>query len=118
MKQMLDERNNEHKQFVRALDEDIKAKDLLEKAIEALSAFYVSNKIPLELAQTKAKAPEYSVDSDKAPETSFGSSYGGRKSEGGGIVAILSMLVEDTDKEIAQGRAEEAEDTEKEIAQG
>eukprot|EP00747_Dinoflagellata_sp_TGD_P133202 gnl/TRDRNA2_/TRDRNA2_175164_c7_seq24.p1 gnl/TRDRNA2_/TRDRNA2_175164_c7~~gnl/TRDRNA2_/TRDRNA2_175164_c7_seq24.p1 ORF type:complete len:258 (-),score=110.74 gnl/TRDRNA2_/TRDRNA2_175164_c7_seq24:71-844(-) len=108
MKEMLDERNSEHKIFVKALDEDLKAKDLLEKAIEALSAFYKENKIPLELAQT-GKAPEYSVDSDKAPSTTFGSSYSGRKSEGGGIVAILSMLVEDTEKEIAQGRAEEAE---------
>jgi hypothetical protein len=109
MKEMLDERNTEHKIFVKALDEDLKAKDLLEKAIEALSAFYKNNKIPMEFAQTNAKQPEYSVDSDKAPETSFGSSYSGRKSEGGGIVGILSMLVEDTEKEIAQGRAEEAE---------
>merc|ERR1719375_1797410 len=109
MKEMLDERNSENKAFVKALDEDLKAKALLEKALEALSAFYTQNKIPLELVQKKAKQPEYSVDSDKAPETSFGSSYGGRKSEGGGIVTILSMLVEDTEKEIAQGRAEEAE---------
>jgi len=108
MQQMLDERNLEHKNFVAALDEDIKAKALLEKAIEALSAFYVKNKIPMELVQ-KGKAPEYSVDSDKAPTTTFGSTYTGRKSEGGGIVGILSMLVEDTEKEIAQGRAEEAE---------
>ena len=31
----------------------------------------------------------------KAPSTSFGSSHGGSKSESGGLVAILSMLVED-----------------------
>jgi len=108
MKEMLDERNEEHKQFVKALDDDLKAKDLLEQAIGALSAFYKNNKIPLEFAQTK-KAPEYSVDSDKAPETTFGKSHSGSQSESGGLIAILSMLVEDAEKEIAQGRADEAE---------
>merc|ERR1719498_1266884 len=100
MKEMLDERNEEYKLFQKALDDDLKAKALLEAAIDALSSFYKKNKIPLNLLQGK-KGPEYSVDSDKAPSTTFGSSHGGRKSEGGVIVAILSMLVEDTDKEIA-----------------
>merc|ERR1719272_2017307 len=107
MKEMLDARNEEHKLFVKALEDDMNAKALLEKAIEALSAFYTKNKIPLSLVQHKD--PEYSVDKDKAPETTFGSDHGGRKSESGGLIAILSMLVEDTEKEIAQGRADDAD---------
>merc|ERR1719159_1996992 len=56
------------------------------------------------------KAPEYTNDPDKAPETSWsGSGYGGRKSETGGIIAILEMLVEDTEKEMKEGRADNAD---------
>merc|ERR1719456_916355 len=85
----------------------MKAKEILEKAVEALTAFYKKNKIPLEFLQSKG--PEYSVDSDKAPSTTFGGDHGGSKSESGGLIAILSMLVEDTQKEIDAGRAEDAE---------
>merc|ERR1719217_1259987 len=104
---MLDERNEEYKLFQKALADDMKAKEILELAIEALSSFYKKNKIPLQLLQNKG--PEYSVDKDKAPSTTFGSSHGGSKSESGGLIAILSMLVEDTQKEIDAGRAEDAE---------
>merc|ERR1719265_2936109 len=107
MKEMLDNRNEEDKKFKQALKDDTDAVELLDKAITSLSAFYKRNKIPLELAQKKA--PEYSVDQDKAPETSFsGGDYGGRKSEGGGLIAILSMLKEDVEKEIATSRADDA----------
>merc|ERR1719453_1750089 len=56
------------------------------------------------------KSPEYSHDEDKAPETSWsGSDYGGRKGETGGIIAILGMLVEDTQKEMKEARADDAD---------
>merc|ERR1719254_52979 len=64
------------------------------------------------------KAPEYSEDPDKAPETSWsGSDYGGRKSESGGILAILEMLVEDTEKEMEEGRADDADAQDKYLKQ-
>merc|ERR1719514_37856 len=64
------------------------------------------------------KAPEYAKDADKAPETSWsGSDYGGRKSESGGIIAILEMLVEDTEKEMKEGRADDADAQEKYLKQ-
>merc|ERR1719181_1727509 len=108
MKEMLDERNEEYKLFQKALDDDLKAKALLEAAIDALSSFYKKNKIPLNFLQGH-QPKSYSVDKDKAPSTTFGSSHGGSKSESGGLIAILSMLVEDTQKEIDAGRAEDAE---------
>jgi len=100
MNEMLAERNKETEDFKKALKDDTDAVALLQKAIESLTAFYSNNKIPLELAQ---KEPEYSVDEDKAPETSFG---GPRKSESTGIIAILSMLKEDLEKEIKTAREE------------
>merc|ERR1719183_2322974 len=95
-KDLLDFRNKESEEFVQALKDDADAVALLKKAIVALSEFYKRNKIPLPaLVQ---KAPEYAKDADKAPETSWsGSDYGGRKSESGGIIAILEMLAEDTE---------------------
>merc|ERR1719163_1959581 len=107
MSELLDFRNKESAEFIQALKDDTDAVALIKEAITALSKFYTNNKISLGLAQ---KAPEYSKDEDKAPETSWsGSDYGGRKSESGGIIAILEMLVEDTEKEMKEGRADNAD---------
>jgi len=108
-------RNKEEAEFKQALADDMEAARLLRKAIDALSSFYKRNKMAVpELIQQ----PEYSHDEDKAPETSWSDgNYGGRKSESGGIIAILSMLVEDTEKEIAEGRADNADAQEKYLKQ-
>merc|ERR1719321_196842 len=64
------------------------------------------------------KAPEYTEDPDKAPETSWsGGSYGGRKGESGGIIAILEMLVEDVQKEMKEARADDKDAQDKYLKQ-
>jgi hypothetical protein len=68
-------------------------------------------------ALVQEKKPEYAQDPDKAPEASFSGDYGGRKSESGGILAILAMLVEDTEKEMAEARADDADAQEKYLKQ-
>jgi len=103
---LLKMRNKEEKEFKQALKDDADAVGLLSEAITALTKFYKDNKISL--VQSK-KAPEYADDPDKAPETSFDDGkYGGRKSESGGVVAILEMLKEDLQKEMTTGKADEA----------
>jgi len=104
MEEMLAARNEENDEFKKALKDDTDAVALLEKAIESITAFYTNNKIPLDLHQV-GKEPEYTVDEDKAPDASFG---GPAKSESTGIIAILSMLKEDLEKEIKVAREEEA----------
>merc|ERR1719262_1385879 len=99
---MLADRNKEVAEFKKALKDDVDAVALLEQAIASITSFYTNNKIPLELTQ---EDPKYTVDEDKAPDASFG---GPRKSESGGIIAILSMLKEDLEKEIKVAREEEA----------
>merc|ERR1719409_684385 len=64
MAEALATRNDETKEFRDALKEDTDAAALIAGAIEALTAFYTNNKIPLALMQ---KQPEYTVDPDKAP---------------------------------------------------
>jgi hypothetical protein len=106
MAELLKFRNKEDADFVQALKDDTDATALLKKAIVALSEYYKNNKIPLpSLVQ---KAPEYANDPDKAPDATFASSDS-RKSETGGILAILEMLVEDTEKEMKEGRADNAD---------
>merc|ERR1719387_3220007 len=104
MAEMLAARNKENEEFKQALKDDTDAVALIGQAIEALTAFYNNNKIPLAFAQ---EDPKYTVDEDKAPDASFSSP--GRKSETGGIIAILSMIKEDTEMEIKTARQEEAE---------
>jgi hypothetical protein len=107
--QLLEFRNKESADFVKALKTDSDAVQLIEKAIVFLGEFYKSNKISMGLVQKKKQDPEYTQDPDKAPETNFKSGdYGGRKGESGGIVAILSMVKEDLEMEIATGREEDA----------
>jgi hypothetical protein len=106
MEELLEMRNKDSQEFKKALKDDADSVKLLEEAIVSLSKFYKKNKIPLALSQQE---PEYTVDPDKAPETSWsGSDYGGRKSESQGIIAILSMLKEDLEKEMKTGREEDA----------
>jgi phage shock protein A len=107
MEELLAMRNKDSADFKKTLKDDAESVVLLGKAIESLAKFYKKNKIPLALQQQE---PEYTVDPDKAPETSWsGSDYGGRKSESEGIIAILSMLKEDLEKEMKTARADDAE---------
>jgi len=106
LEQLLDMRNKESKAHVQSLKDDADAVALIEKAIVSLSQYYKNNKIPLELVQKKA--PEYTVDQDKAPETTF-SGGGARKGESGGIVAILEMVKEDTQNEMKTARSDDAD---------
>jgi len=115
MADLLNFRNKEEAAFKQALKDDMDAADLLRQAIDALSSFYKRNKMEVPALVQK---PQYDQDPDRAPETSWSDDkYGGRKSESGGIIAILQMLVEDTEKEIAEGRADNADAQEKYLKQ-
>mmetsp|Transcript_30495 Transcript_30495/g.71140 ORF Transcript_30495/g.71140 Transcript_30495/m.71140 type:complete len:716 (-) Transcript_30495:89-2236(-) len=111
--ELLNMRNEEAAEFKQTILDDTQAIELIEQAIVALSKFYESNGIPLELRQVRLHSQEeplYFDDPDKAPRTEWeGPNYGGRKSETTGIVAILSMIKEDLQKEIATARKEDAE---------
>jgi len=114
MAELLKFRNEDVKDFRQALKDDADAAALLKKAIVALSEYYNRNKIAM--AGLVQKAPEYAKDADKAPETAWASNDS-RKSETGGIVAILEMLVEDTEKEMKEGRSDDAAAQEKYLTQ-
>jgi len=125
MAEALSTRNSENEDFKAALKDDMDAVALLAAAIDALTAFSANNKLPLGLVQKKhkkhhshshskshvashKKQPEYSVDEDKAPETFSDGGYGGKSSEGGGIVSIIGYIKEDLENEIATTKKAEA----------
>merc|ERR1719327_848081 len=111
MAEALSNRNSENEDFKAALKDDIDAVALIASAIDAMTAFYKNNKLPLGLLAKKGHQskddPEYSVDPDKAPET-FSAPYGGRSSEGGGITSIMGYIKEDLENEIKTSKAAEA----------
>merc|ERR1719178_505613 len=91
---------------IAATEDAMAAVALLASAIDAMTSFYKNNKLPLGLL-AKKEDPEYAVDPDKAPET-FSEPYGGRSSEGGGIVSILGYIKEDLENEIGTSKKAEA----------
>lgn len=103
MAELLDLRNGDHADFVKALKDDMDAVDLIKAALVRLTKYYKENKVAVSMLQQ----PQYSNDLDKAPETSF-SGGGHHQGEATGIVAILDMIKEDLQKEIKEGRADEA----------
>merc|ERR1719263_256423 len=108
MAEALSTRDSENEDFKPALKDDTDAVALLASAVDAMTSFYKNNKLPLGLLSKKAKEdPEYAVDPDKAPET-FSEPYGGRSSEGGGIVSILGYIKEDLENEIGTSKKAEA----------
>jgi len=95
IKEQKDERSDELDAFKEAHQDDLDAVALLDKAIVALSKFYKNNKIPLGFVQRA------DPDEDEAPEVNFQGGGSGRKDESSGIIAILTMIKEDIEKELA-----------------
>jgi len=105
MQAALSLRNEEVAEFRQALKDDADAVELLSKTITALSSFYKRNQIVMSLLSND---PKYTVDKDKAPETTWkGADYGGRNDETYGVVAIIEMIREDVQKEMQSAKADD-----------
>merc|ERR1712139_125831 len=86
-------------EFKTAVKDDKAAIKLMEKAKEALVEYYKKNKV--EFVQESPME-----DPDVAPDASF-SGKGKRKQESKGIVAIMTMLIEDLGNEIKEATKDE-----------
>mmetsp|Transcript_60879 Transcript_60879/g.117327 ORF Transcript_60879/g.117327 Transcript_60879/m.117327 type:complete len:698 (+) Transcript_60879:89-2182(+) len=103
IKELTEMREKEEKEFLQAVKDDTDAIALLDEAIVAMTKFYRKNKMPELLQSGSVQA------ADPQPELAFkDGKYGGRSGESKGVVAILSMLKEDFEKEIKTGREEDA----------
>merc|ERR1712232_747949 len=88
IKEMIEERKEAHNEFEKAFKDDTDSINLIQQAIESLTAVYVANKLPLGLMQA-----------DRKPQAFSSGGYGGSKGESGGIIAILTMIKEDLQTE-------------------
>merc|ERR1740121_2783296 len=105
-KDLLDMRNAEEAEFKLSVKHDTDAIDIIERAIVAISAFYKNHDMELSRAQKKG-TPEYTLNNDTAPELNWGDDKY-RSGESGGVVAILRMLIEDTENEMKEAKKDDA----------
>jgi hypothetical protein len=103
LKQMEDDRKEEHANYEEAKTDDEGAVKLLSAAIDSMSSFYKNNKV--ELIQ---KQPAFERSPDLAPDASF-SSAGKSGGESKGIISLMTMLKEDLEDEITNGVKNEKE---------
>ena len=102
-----DLRNEDHEAYIAFRKDSQKGISLLNKAIKALLKFYQKNKLGMAMAQ-EDPSDKYTYDQDKAPE-GFKKSYGGRKGESRGIVAILTLIRDDMVKQLKKAEGQESE---------
>lgn len=98
--EMKAQREKEWAEYSQATKDDLEAIQLLTEAIHSLSKFYKDNNIKT-TALIQAE-PDGVGDrpEEAAPETWEDEKYGGKKSESGGIIAILEMIKEDLEREV------------------
>jgi len=100
-------RGEEKGEWTTTNSEDQGAKTTVNNAKNVLAKFYSDNN--LMFAQT-AKAAKKQVPAGEAPPpppTTFEDPYGGKTGESTGIIAILTMIAEDIQKDITKAKAEE-----------
>merc|ERR1719478_262378 len=107
MQEAKETRIAENTEFQKALKADADAVKLIEQALLVLSKVYGFVQKPA--AHAHGLVQKKRVDPEDSPPETFSGEYGGRKSEGTGILAILSMIKEDIQKEMKVSSEEEAE---------
>jgi len=105
-----DQRTKENTEYLGAKSDDEKAVELVERAVTVLQGFY--EREGLNLAQIRRVKQEPFVTAGEAPTpppTTFEGGYGGAKGESNGIIAILTLIKEDIEKDITKATADEEE---------
>lgn len=95
-----DQRKDEHEEFTSLMASDTGCKELLKFAMNRLNKFYNPSLYkPTALAQAQKGAPA------AAPEAV--GSYKKKGEESGGVIAMISLLIKDLDKEMIEAEASE-----------
>jgi len=108
MKDADEQRAAENKAFLADKADDTEAATTIQSAYDVLETFYREE--GLMLVQSKARAPVV-VAAGKAPPpppTTWDSPYAGKTGESTGVLAILSMIKEDIERDISTSDAAEA----------
>jgi len=96
-------RDEEHADYLVARKDDQDAKAVVLDATSVLETFYQSNNLMLAQRQPAAVAGE----APPPPPKTWDAPYGGRTGEATGIIAVLVMIKEDIEKDMATAQAGE-----------
>lgn len=124
IKQLTQERDDEHAAFLQAKSDDEAAIDLLQQVLQSLSKFYDKNinveEKPRHWVEhedeekgnfLQKRKPEFKTSKWQAPDATL-SDAGHRQSESQGIISTLEMIVGDLQNEVKQGVKSENESEE------
>jgi len=109
MVDMTKTRTAEHKAHKTSRKDDEDAIALLHNVTKALTSYYANHSVALGPIQGSVKLlgdPVFDVSKDQAPEATF-SNKGSHKGESKGVISALTMIVEDLQAEVANGRKDE-----------
>jgi len=104
-----EQRADENREYTAAKADDTAAVGLIENAMGVLENFYAEN--GLNLAQVRRVKQPF-VEAGEAPTpppSTWDSEYGGAKGESQGIIAIMTLIKEDIEKDIAKATKIEEE---------
>merc|ERR1739848_902936 len=111
MKDITDERKEEHDAYKQAKKNDQDSLALLEKAKKVLAKYYKKNKIDMGKIQGSVKLlqeyPVFEVSADQAPDATF-ADKGSHKLESKNIVSLMSYIIEDLKDELSNEKKAEA----------
>jgi hypothetical protein len=96
-----DQRAKEATEFAQSKDDDTKAEQLVQTAIQVLEDFYTNNGLNF------LQQPGQGGVAPTPPPSTWGSEYGGASGETGGIVSMMETISDDIKKDIAKATQEE-----------
>lgn len=104
MEEKLEMRNKEREYFEASIKDDVVAADTIRKAMASLVKTAEKHASHLFVQVQQGPGPEYTVDSDKAPELAEKKDRSGQM---GGIITVLETIVTDIDNDVAIARKED-----------
>jgi peptidoglycan hydrolase CwlO-like protein len=99
-------RDDEHQEFLQKVKDDEAAHALIVSATEVLKNFYSENKLMLVQHHKAPGGP--AGQAPPPPPATWEAPYGGKKAESTGVLAILAMVAEDVEKDLAVTKADES----------
>lgn len=100
-------RDQEHANYLVAKQQDEDAAALVKRATEVISAFYEDAAFLQRQRQPEVKAAIASGAAPPPPPSTWEAPYGGKQHESDGIVAILEMVHDDIQEDLAKSQAAE-----------
>jgi len=102
-----EQRTKENAEYVSAKADDAAAVALIENAIGVLDSFYTENGLKL-MQVRRVKQPFVEAgEAPTPPPSTWDGEYGGAKGESTGILAIMDLIKQDIEKDMAKARVQE-----------